>query len=110
VPTTEPTTSQQEPDVRPLGYISVGLGLLSLILAPTYFFSLYAYLVAVPALILGFIARTAERTRRTGTTAVALSLLAALVATAVLVSTSGTARSSAVELRVEGSPEAGLGV
>lgn len=87
MPTTKPTTSQQEPDVRPLGYISVGLGALGLMLAPTYFFSLYAYLAAVPALALGFITRTDERTRRTGTAAVALSLLAALVATAVLVST-----------------------
>lgn len=87
MPTTEPTTSQQEADVRPLGYISVGFGVLSLILAPTYFFSLYAYLAAVPALALGFIARTDERTRRTGAAAVALSLLAAFVATAVLVST-----------------------
>ena len=87
MPTSEPTTSQHEPDVRPLGYISVGLGVLSLLLAPTYFFSLYAYLAAAPALALGFITRTDERTRRTGAAAMALSLLAVLVATAVLVST-----------------------
>jgi hypothetical protein len=87
VPATELTTSQREPDIRPLGYIAVGLGVLSLILAPTYFLSLYAYLAAVPALVVGFIARKDKRTRRTGTVAVALSLLAALVASAVLVST-----------------------
>jgi hypothetical protein len=85
VPTPELSTPQQQPDVRPLGYLAIGLGVLSLILAPTYFLSLYAYLAAPPALVLGFIARKDAPTRKMGTVAVALALLAALMASAVLI-------------------------
>lgn len=60
VPTTGLSTPRQQPDVRPLGYLAVGLGVLSLILAPTYVLGLYAYLAAAPALVIGFIARQDE--------------------------------------------------
>lgn len=83
--TTDSRPPRQQPDVRPLGYLAVGLGVLSLILAPTYFLSLYAYLGAAPSLVLGFIACTDEATRKMGTVAVTLALLAALVASAVLI-------------------------
>jgi hypothetical protein len=87
MPTTDHSTARQQPDIRPLGYIAVGFGVLALILAPTYFFSLYAYLAAAPALVVGLIARKDEPTKKTGNVAVALSLTAALVALAVLFST-----------------------
>lgn len=85
MPTTDLSTAQQQPDLRPLGYLAVGLGVLSLVLAPTYFLSLYAYLAAAPALVLGLIARKDEPTRKMGAVAAALALLAALVASAVLI-------------------------
>lgn len=87
MPTTDLSTPRQQPATRPLSYIAVGLGVLALILAPTYFLSLFAYLAAAPALVVGLIARSEEPTKRTGTVGIALSLLAALVASAVLIST-----------------------
>jgi hypothetical protein len=77
--------SEPQPDIRPLGFIAVGLAVLSFLLAPSYFFSLYAYLAAAPALALGFIARTDEAIRKLGTAAVALALVASIVASVVLV-------------------------
>jgi hypothetical protein len=72
------------PDVRPLGFLAVGFAVLSLVLAPSYFLSVLAYLVAVPALVLGFIARTDEPIRRMGTAALALALISIVVASATL--------------------------
>jgi len=57
---------QSEPDVRPLGFIAIGFAIVSLILAPSAFLNLYAYLSAVPAVILGFIARGDKATRAMG--------------------------------------------
>lgn len=76
---------QSEPDVRPLGFIAVGFAVLGLVLAPSYFLSLLAYLFAAPALVLGLVARTDERIRKLGTAAVAVAIVAVLVASAVLV-------------------------
>jgi hypothetical protein len=76
---------QSEPDIRPLGLIAVGFAVLSLILAPSYFLSLLAYLLAVPALVLGFVARQDEPIRKWGTAAVVLAIVAVLVASVVLI-------------------------
>jgi hypothetical protein len=78
-------TSESHPSTRPLGFIAVGLAVLSLVLAPSYFFSPYAYLVAAPAMVLGLIARGDEPSRRWGAAAFAIALVATLVASAVLV-------------------------
>ena len=78
-------TTQSGPDVRPLGFLAVGLGVLSILLAPT-FFSPLAYLPAALALALGFIARTEEPSRKIGTVAVFLAVLAILCATVFVVS------------------------
>ena len=86
MPTTELPTPRQQADVRPLGYLAFGLGVLGVILAPTYFLSVYAYIAALPALVLGLVARREEPIRKLGTAAVALALVAALVASAVLLS------------------------
>ena len=68
-----PATRRAEPDVRPLGFIAVCFALLSLVLAPSYFMSLLAYLPAVPAVILGFIARGDEPTRAMGNAALIIA-------------------------------------
>ena len=52
-----PTLITMQVDDRPLGFIAIGFALVSLILAPSYFLSPLACLPAVPAVILGFIAR-----------------------------------------------------
>ena len=80
----QPDLQTTEPSVRPLGYIAVGVAVLSLLLAPTYFFSLYAYIAAAPALVLGFLARTDASARRLGTTAIALALVAIIGASVIL--------------------------
>jgi hypothetical protein len=72
------------PDVRPLGFLAVGFAVISLVLAPSYFLSLFAYLAAAPALVLGFIARTDEPIRKMGTAALALALIAIVVASSTL--------------------------
>ena len=77
--------SESQPDIRPLGFIAVGLAVLSFLLAPSYLFSLYAYLAAAPALALGFIARKDEPIRTLGTVAMALAVVASIVASVVLV-------------------------
>lgn len=77
-------TRQAEPDVRPLGFIAIGFALLSLVLAPTTFFSLLAYLPAVPAVILGFIARGDQPTRAMGNAALVIAGAAIVCATSVV--------------------------
>ena len=64
---------QSEPDVRPLGFIAIGFALVSIILAPSFFLSLYGYLAAVPAVILGFIARGDKATRAMGNAALVIA-------------------------------------
>ena len=78
-------TRQAEPDVRPLGFIAIGFALLSLVLAPTYFLSVLAYLPAVPAVILGLIARGDQPTRVMGNVALAIAGAAIVMATWVVV-------------------------
>ena len=72
------------PDVRPLGFIALGFALLSLALAPTYFLSVLAYLPAVPALLLGWIARGDEPTRTMGTATLGITGTAVVCATLVV--------------------------
>lgn len=67
-----------------MGYLAVGVAVLSLLLAPTYFLSAYAYLAAAPALVLGLLARTDASARRWGTVAVALALVAVVGASVTL--------------------------
>lgn len=74
-----------EPDVRPLGALALGAAILSFALSVTYVYSPLAYLAAVVALPLGLISRTHERSRRLGTVAVALTVIAILAATAILI-------------------------
>jgi hypothetical protein len=77
-------TRQAEPDVRPLGFIAIGLALLSLVLAPSYFLTLLAYLPAAPAVILGFIARGHQPTRAMGNAALLVAGAAIVCATWVV--------------------------
>jgi hypothetical protein len=72
------------PDVRPLGLLAVGCAVLSLVLAPSYFLSVLAYVAAVPAFVLGFVARTEEPIRNMGTAAMVLALGAIVVASTTL--------------------------
>ena len=75
------------PDVGPLGFLAVGFSVLSLVLAPTYFLSVLAYVAAVPAVVLGVIARNDEPIRKMGTAALALAVIAVVVASATLILT-----------------------
>lgn len=75
-----------EPNVRPLGCLAVGCGVLSILMAPTVFLSVFAIPPAVLALALGLAARSEESTRKMGSVAVVLGLLALLCATVLLVS------------------------
>jgi hypothetical protein len=77
-------TRQAEPDVRPLGFIAIGFALLSLVLAPSYFLSLLAYLPAVLAVILGFITRRDQPTRAMGNAALIIAGAAIVCATWVV--------------------------
>jgi hypothetical protein len=63
---------QSEPDVRPIGILAIGLALLSLVLAPSFFVNPVAFLPAVPAVVLGFIARGDEATRAMGNAALVI--------------------------------------
>ncbi|KRE95239.1 hypothetical protein ASG76_06115 [Nocardioides sp. Soil774] len=72
-----------------LGVIALVVALLSVVCAPTYFFSVFAYLGAVVAVPLGLLARSVPEDRGLGTVAVALAVAACVVATAVLVSVGG---------------------
>ena len=60
---------QSEPDVRPLGLIAIGFALVTIVLASGGFLSPLACLPAVPAVILGFIARGDKATRAMGNAA-----------------------------------------
>lgn len=71
-------------NVRPLGYLALGCGVLSILLAPTLFLSLFAIPLGLLALGLGWAARTEDSTRRMGTVAGVLGLLAFLCATTLL--------------------------
>jgi len=74
-----------EPSVRPLGFLALGLAILSALLAVSYFFSPFAYLAAALAIPLGVIARGDERIRAVGTIATAIAVVAIITATAILV-------------------------
>ena len=74
-----------EPDLRPLGWIAVGLSAMSLLLAASYVLSPLAYLPAALAIVFGLAARKDAPTRTTGTVALALGLLAVGLATGVVV-------------------------
>jgi hypothetical protein len=63
----------------------VGCGALSILLAPTYFFSLLAFPPGALAVGLGLAARSEDSTRRMGTVAVVLGLVALLSATLIVV-------------------------
>jgi hypothetical protein len=76
---------QSEPDIRPLGGLTLGLAVLSALFAVSYFFSPLAYLAAALAVTLGVIARGDERIRAMGTTAVIVAVGATIWATVVLV-------------------------
>ncbi|QIK65664.1 hypothetical protein G7072_04305 [Nocardioides sp. HDW12B] len=67
-----------EPDPRVLGRMALGLAVLSLVLAATYFFSPLAYLVGALAVVLGLVSRTDVRSRSLGT--VTLVIAAAAIA------------------------------
>ena len=72
---------QSEPDVRPLGFIAIGFALVSIVLVPLYFLSPLACLPAVPAVILGFIARGDEAIRAMGNAALVITGAAIVWAT-----------------------------
>jgi hypothetical protein len=74
---------QTEPDVRPLGIMAAGLAVLSAAAGVSYFFSLLAYPAAALAIVLGVIARSEERSRTMGTSAL-VAVFAVIVATIVL--------------------------
>ncbi|NYG56608.1 hypothetical protein [Nocardioides perillae] len=74
-----------KPSVRPLGGLAVGLSLVALMLAPTYFSSPFAYISAALAVFLGVAARTDLPSRRLGTIAVAVAAVSIVVATTTLV-------------------------
>lgn len=75
----------EQPSVRPLGWLAVGLAVVALVLAPTYFLSPLAYLAAAVAAGLGAVGRTDGPSRRLGTVAVVTAGAAVVVATAMVV-------------------------
>lgn len=75
--------------MRPLGLLAVGFGVLSILLASTFFFSLLAVPPGVLAVGLGIAARSEGSTRRMGTVAVVLGLVALLCAAAVVAYVAG---------------------
>jgi len=62
----------------------LGCSLISALLAPTYFFSLFAYLAAAPAVVLGFAACGVPDARNVGRLALAITCVACGVATVTL--------------------------
>jgi len=59
--------------------------MLRLVLAPSYFYTLLAYLQAVPAVVLGFIARGDQPTRAMGNASTMIAGAAIARATCVVV-------------------------
>ena len=80
------TTRPNGPSTKPLGYLAVGCGVLSVLLASTFFLSLLAVPPGVLAVGLGLAARSEESTGRMGAVAVVLGLVALVCATLILVS------------------------
>ena len=76
-------------DTPALGAIALVIAVLSALSALTYFFSIMSYLGAAVAVPLGLLSRGVPQSRGLGTAAVALSVVACVVATAVLVSVGG---------------------
>ncbi len=75
---------QREPDVRPLGFIAVGLAALSALLALSVVLSPLAYLPAAIAVPLGFITRRDEPTRAMGNASLWVAFGAVIWATSML--------------------------
>lgn len=73
------------PDARPLGALALLAAVVAVVLSLTYFWSPFAYLAVAVSLPLAMAARTEESSRRMGSIASVVSLLALLVATAILV-------------------------
>lgn len=78
-----------EPDIRPLGWLAIAFAGLSAVCALSYFFSPLTFLAALVAVPLGLAARSDERTRDTGTTAVVIALVACVGAVLMLVFAEG---------------------
>jgi hypothetical protein len=72
------------PNVRPLGYLAVGCGVLSILMAPTFFLSLFALPLGVLALALGLVALSEDSTKKMGAAALVLGVLAVPCAAAFL--------------------------
>lgn len=72
-------------DARSLGALALLAAVVAAALSITYFLTPIAYLVAAVSLPLGFAARTEERSRRMGSVAVVVAIVAVLAATATLV-------------------------
>ena len=77
------------PDSPALGILAVIIALPGALCAPTYFLSPVAYLGAVIALPLGFLALGVPRSRGLGVAAVVLAVMACIIATAAMVSVGG---------------------
>lgn len=84
VPRSHQPLRQSAPDVRPLGLIAIGFALVSLLLAPSYFLTLFAYLTAVPAAVFGFMGRGELATRTMGNAALVITGAAIVCATCVV--------------------------
>lgn len=76
---------QSEPDIRPLGGLAIGLAVVSLFFAVSYFLSPLAYLAAALAVLLSVIARRDERIRTMGTIALIITVVAIIWATVVVI-------------------------
>lgn len=77
--------SPGEPDMEVLGVLSLGLAIASLLLALSYLLTPLAYLAGAVALPFGLMSRGHERSDTLGTIAVAVTAVALLLATAILV-------------------------
>jgi hypothetical protein len=82
--TSDAAVRPKGPSVRPLGYMAVGCGVLSVLLAATFFLSLLALPPGALAVGLGLAARSEDSTRKMGTVALVLGLVALLGATLIL--------------------------
>jgi hypothetical protein len=81
---------ERGPDTLPLGFIALGLAILSALMAWSYFYSFLTYLVAPIALGLGVVCRGDERTRTLGTATVLLAAAALVAATLMLWTVGGS--------------------